>query len=111
MSLQEQITKMHLCVSEKDRLNIPLFAINPSRCVRFMNLISVSDLFDEVEIFRVKDDLIELCQAYGEVTALEIPRPLGSRNPYTYSYGVGKLFVKFESITNAKQARYRISGR
>ena len=76
-----------------------------------MNLISVPDLFDEEEIFRVKDDLIGLCQTYGEVTALEIPHPLGSTNPYKYSYGVGKLFVKFENITCAKLARYRISGR
>ena len=61
MSLQEQITKMHVCVAEKDKLNIPLFAINPSRCVQFMNLISVTDLFDAEEIFKVKDDLIALC--------------------------------------------------
>ena len=50
--------------SEK-KLNIPLFSINPSRVVQFMNMLSPADLFDEEEIYRVKDDLLEVCQEYG----------------------------------------------
>ena len=69
------MTKMHISVKEEEKLNIPLFAINPSRCIQFMNLISITDLFDEEEIFRVKDDLVSECQKFGEVIALEIPRP------------------------------------
>ena len=49
---------MHICVKEGEKMSTPLFAINPSRCVQFMNMISPTDLFDEQEIFRVKDDLI-----------------------------------------------------
>ena len=60
------------------------------------------------------------------MTALEIPRPKkieiivkyddnkiqsSESNQYECSYGVGKLFVMFENIVAAKQARYRISGR
>ena len=96
---------MHVSVSENDRFPIPLFAITPSRCVHFLNMISPVDIFDQEEVFRVKDDLIEECQNFGEVIALEIPRPCPkdvSKNLYTYSHGVGKLFVKFESILVAK---------
>ena len=67
---------MHVCVKEEEKMSIPLFAINPSRCVQFMNMISPTDLFDEQEIFRVKDDLIQECQKFGEVIALEIPKPM-----------------------------------
>jgi len=67
---------MHVSVAESKRLSIPLFAINPSRCVQFMNMISPADLFDAEEIFRVKDDLVQECQQYGEILALEIPRPV-----------------------------------
>ena len=113
MTLNEQIENMHVSVKEEDKFNIPLFAITPSRCVQFMNMISVSDLFDEEVIFLVKDDLVSMCENYGEVVALEIPKPaVNKEDPSTssFSYGVGKLFIKFENIIDAKRARYRISG-
>lgn len=102
---------------EAQKLTIPLFAVNPSRVVQFMNMMSASDLFDEEEIYRVKDDLIEVCQEFGEIIALEIPRPTLKKDAdekeklYEYTYGVGKLFVKFENVVSAKLARYRVSGR
>ena len=52
---------MHVSVAETDRFPIPLFAITPSRCVQFLNMISPVDIFDQEEVFRVKDDLIEEC--------------------------------------------------
>ena len=124
MSLQAQLQSMHVSVPadpDAQKLTIPLFAVNPSRVVQFMNMMSAADLFDEEEIYRVKDDLVEACQEFGEIIALEIPRPTHKPNAdpnqqpdedlHEYTYGVGKLFVKFENTTSAKLARYRISGR
>lgn len=62
-------------MTEEERIPTPLLTLCPSRCVQFMNMISVADLYDEEEIFKVKDDLISECQKFGEVVALEIPRP------------------------------------
>mmetsp|Transcript_6813 Transcript_6813/g.11489 ORF Transcript_6813/g.11489 Transcript_6813/m.11489 type:complete len:310 (+) Transcript_6813:324-1253(+) len=61
MSLHSQIKGMHFSVPEAQKFAMPLFAMNPSRCVQFMNMITPSDLFDEEEIFTVKDDLVAEC--------------------------------------------------
>jgi splicing factor U2AF 65 kDa subunit len=73
-----------------------------------MNMISVEDLNEEEEIFKVKDDLLTECKNYGEIISIEIPRP---DDVGIASFGVGKIFVKFNHIIAAKQARYKLSGR
>jgi hypothetical protein len=55
-------------------------------------------------------------------TPIRIPRPLSEKNYFESSkksflkngiatFGVGKIFVKFNHIIAAKQARYKLSGR
>lgn len=95
-------------VPDDKKLPIPLFAITPSRVVQFLNMISVEDLFEEEEIIHVKDDLLQECKNYGEIISIEIPRPDDQGHA---TLGVGKIFVKFNHIVAAKQARYRLSGR
>lgn len=95
-------------VPDDKRMPIPLFAMTPSRVVQFINMISYEDLADEDEIIHVKDDILEECKQYGEIISIEIPRPDDSG---LSTFGVGKIFVKFNHIIAAKQARYRMSGR
>jgi splicing factor U2AF 65 kDa subunit len=64
---------MHICVKEEDKIPIPLFALNPSKVVQFLNMISITDLFDQDELMNVGQDLVTLCQTFGDVEALEIP--------------------------------------
>ena len=104
---QQQIG-MHKNVPDDKRMPIPLFAMTPSRVVQFINMISAEDLFDEEEIILVKDDLLQECKHFGEIISIEIPRP-DSRGQATL--GVGKIFVKFNHIVAAKQARFKLSGR
>jgi splicing factor U2AF subunit len=73
-----------------------------------LNMISPSDLFDEDEIVFVKDDLINECKNYGEIISVEIPKP---DEKGMCTYGVGKIFVKFNHIVAAKQARHKLGGR
>ena len=95
-------------VPDDKKLPIPLFAMTPSRVIQFMNMISYEDLFEEDEIFQVKDDILTECRAFGEIISIEIPKP----DDYgVATFGVGKIFVKFNHIIAAKQARYRMSGR
>lgn len=68
----------------------------------------MEDLFDEEEIVQTKDDLLQECKNFGDIISIEIPRPDENGNA---SYGVGKIFVKFNHIVAAKQARYKLGGR
>ena len=65
---------MHICVKEEEKMTIPLFALNPSKVVQFLNMISIPDLFDQDELMNVGQDLVTLCQTFGDVEALEIPQ-------------------------------------
>jgi splicing factor U2AF subunit len=71
-------------------------------------MLSPEDLFEEEEVLTVKDDLLSECKSFGEIISIEIPRPDDNG---TASFGVGKIFVKFNHIIAAKQARYRLAGR
>lgn len=71
-------------------------------------MISYEDLFEEDEIIQVKDDILSECRGYGEIIYIEIPKP---DEVGIATFGVGKIFVKFNHIIAAKQARYRLSGR
>ncbi len=73
--------------------------MTPSRVVQFLNMISVEDLNEEDEIYKVKDDILTECKSYGEIISIEIPRP---DDHGIASFGVGKIFVKFNHIIAAK---------
>jgi len=62
-------------------------------------MISKEDLFEEDEIVRIKDDLLQELKIYGEIISIEIPKP---DEKGTCTYGVGKIFVKFNHIVAAK---------
>ena len=89
-------------------LTVPDFAIIPSRVVMFINAVSPEDLVDDADYDEIIDDFRQKCSAYGTVLNVEIPRP--NIENQTYTDEVGKIFVKFSSIKNAKIARYNLSG-
>ena len=69
----------------------------------------MEDLYETDHILQVKDDILEACKKYGEILSIEMPRP--DANNLATVGACGKIFVKFNHIVGAKQARYRISGR
>lgn len=124
----QNVTQVTNQVKEEEKWDIPLFAINPGRVVVFMNMMAPADLFDEEEVEQVRCDLVEQCETFGKVTSVQVPKPvlltetqhrtievtnkvdkIGSL--HAISPAVGKIFVKFESLVVAKQARFRLSGR
>lgn len=54
------------------------------------------------------DDVREECQKYGQVLDLKIPRPSGGSRQ---SAGVGKIFVKFDSVESTTKALKALAGR
>lgn len=56
----------------------------------------------------ILEDVQEECVKYGQILDLKIPRPSsGSRQ----SAGVGKIFVKFDSVESANRALKALAGR
>lgn len=73
--------------------------MTPSRVIQFINMISYEDLLEEDEIIRVKDDILQECKSFGEIISIEIPKPDDNG---VATFGVGKIFVKFNHIIAAK---------
>jgi len=89
-------------------LNVPEYALNPSRVVMFINAVSPEDLLDNSDYDEIIDDFRQKCSSYGTVLNVEIPKP--NIENQTYTDEVGKIFVKFSTIKTAKIARYNMSG-
>ena len=50
----------------------------------------------------------EECSKYGSIVELKVPRPVGGSRQ---SSGVGKIFVKYDSIESATKALKALAGR
>lgn len=89
-------------------LDIPRESQVPSTVIQLLNMFSVEDLFERDELDILKADLNTEARAYGEIDDIEIPMPdeKGQCVP-----GVGKVFIKYQNVLNAKIARYRINGK
>ncbi len=96
-------------VPSEKRIPIPGFAMTPSRVVQFLNMLTPEDLIDNEEYEAIREDILNVCNTFGEVVDIKIPRP----DPVTgeCSAAVGKVFVKFSHVVAAKQVRYRLAGR
>ena len=53
------------------------------------------------------EEVKEECSKYGQILELKIPRPTGARQ----NMGVGKIFIKYESIEVAEKAAQALAGR
>ena len=51
---------------------------------------------------------MEECQKYGSIVEMRIPRPSGGSRQ---SAGVGKIYLKYETVESAKKALEALAGR
>jgi splicing factor U2AF subunit len=59
-------------------------------------------------VIEIVEDVKEECEKYGPVLDIKIPRPsMGSRQ----SAGVGKIFVKYDTVESARKALAALAGR
>ena len=96
-------------VPSEKKIPIPAFSMTPSRVVQFLNILTPEDLIDDEEYESIREDIMNVCNTFGEVLEIKIPRP----DPKTgvASSAVGRVFVKFSHVVASKQARFRLSGR
>lgn len=73
-----------------------------------MNMVEPNELKDDQEYEEIMEDIEEECSKYGTVRSIEIPRP--SERGETVP-GLGKVFVEFDSATEAQRAQLNLAGR
>jgi splicing factor U2AF subunit len=79
----------------------------PTNVLCLMNMVTPEELADDDEYEEILEDVREECGKHGRVRSLEIPRPVGGMEPP----GCGKIFVEFESVTDAGTAAGALAGR
>ena len=81
----------------------------PSEVVSFTNMgITEEELADDEEFENIMEDMNEECGKYGKIISVVIPRPSKSGESVT---GIGKVFVRYESVEDATKARDALNGR
>lgn len=78
-----------------------------------MNMVEADELKDDEEYQEILEDIEEECSKYGTVRSIEIPRPpKGGRSRDDEQVpGLGKVFVEFDSPTEAQRAQLNLAGR
>ncbi|KAL4876569.1 hypothetical protein BJY04DRAFT_199667 [Aspergillus karnatakaensis] len=82
--------------------------LETSRVLQLLNMVTPEELMDNEDYEEICDDVREECSKYGNVIELKIPRPTGGSRQ---SPGVGKIFVKFESVEATTAALKALAGR
>ncbi|CAG8587806.1 3369_t:CDS:10 [Cetraspora pellucida] len=78
----------------------------PTTVLQLLNMVTPEELVDDDEYEDIVDDVREECSKFGRVIDMKIPRPgSGSLS------GIGKIFVRFESIEAAGAALRALAGR
>ncbi|PYH87887.1 hypothetical protein BO71DRAFT_436280 [Aspergillus ellipticus CBS 707.79] len=82
--------------------------LETSRVLQLLNMVTPEELMDGEDYDEICDDVNEECSKYGTVVELKVPRPSGGSRQ---SPGVGKIFVKFDTVESATGALKALAGR
>ena len=86
---------MHKNVPDEKKLPTPFYCTNPTKIVQLLNMLSIEDLFDFDEIELVRNDVLQLCQTFGEVISIVVPMPLrGGTKELTMKQGLDDEMLK-----------------
>ncbi|EAW11942.1 splicing factor u2af large subunit [Aspergillus clavatus NRRL 1] len=82
--------------------------LESGRVLQLLNMVTPEELMDNDDYEEICDDVREECSKYGKVLDLKVPRPSGGSRQ---SPGVGKIFVKFDTVESATNALKALAGR
>ncbi|CCX34389.1 hypothetical protein FPQ18DRAFT_332752 [Pyronema domesticum] len=82
--------------------------LEPSRVLQLLNMVTPEELMDNDEYEEICEDIHEECQKFGKLIDLKVPRPSGGSRQ---TAGVGKIFVRFESLESSQEALKGLAGR
>ncbi|OLY83891.1 Splicing factor U2AF 50 kDa subunit [Smittium mucronatum] len=82
-------------------------SVQPTPILQLLNMVDNDELVDDAEYNDILDDVRDECGKFGVVVDLKIPRPVEGMQVN----GVGKIFVKFQNISEATTALRSLAGR
>ncbi|KAL4916519.1 hypothetical protein BDW62DRAFT_211923 [Aspergillus aurantiobrunneus] len=82
--------------------------LESSRVLQLLNMVTPEELMDIEDYEEICDDVRDECSKFGRVIELKVPRPTGGSRQ---SPGVGKIFVKFDTIEATTAALKSLAGR
>ncbi|KAL3481663.1 hypothetical protein BJX99DRAFT_218094 [Aspergillus californicus] len=82
--------------------------LESTRVLQLLNMVTPEELMDGEDYEEICDDVQEECSKFGRVIEVKIPRPTGGSRQ---SPGVGKIFVKFDTIESTTAALKSLAGR
>jgi|TARA_B110000967_G_scaffold202179_3_gene240568 splicing factor U2AF subunit len=72
-------------------------------------MFEIDELRDDQEFADIEEDVRDECGKFGAVVEVAIPRPAGDGNKNVP--GLGKAFVRYETVSGAAAARDALHGR
>ncbi|CAG8500106.1 4705_t:CDS:10 [Funneliformis mosseae] len=81
--------------------------MQPTTVLQLLNMVTPDELVEDDEYEDIFDDVREECSKFGNVVDMKIPRPGHGGS----ASGVGKIFVRYESIDQAGIALRALAGR
>ncbi|GAM37937.1 hypothetical protein TCE0_033f08281 [Talaromyces pinophilus] len=82
--------------------------LETTRVLQLLNMVTADELINNEDYEEILEDVQDECSKYGQVLDLKIPRPAGGSRQ---SAGVGKIFVKFDTVESATNALKALAGR
>ncbi|OJJ41791.1 hypothetical protein ASPWEDRAFT_99650 [Aspergillus wentii DTO 134E9] len=82
--------------------------LETSRVLQLLNMVTPEELMDNDDYEEICDDVREECSKYGQILDVKVPRPSGGSRQ---SSGVGKIFVKFDTVESTTNALKALAGR
>ncbi|EGX93964.1 splicing factor u2af large subunit [Cordyceps militaris CM01] len=79
-----------------------------TRVLQLLNMVTAEELLDNDDYEEICEDVRDECSKYGKVLDVKVPRPAGGSRQ---SAGVGRIFVKFESVDSTTGALKALAGR
>ena len=87
-----------------------LFDQKPSCCLALKNLVQVTENHDAEDYKELEFDILDEMVRYGKVHRCHVPRPPKYGDPYLLK-GFGKVYVKFDTVEQAQNAKSKLLGR
>ncbi|KTW27876.1 uncharacterized protein T551_02843 [Pneumocystis jirovecii RU7] len=82
--------------------------LRPTRVLQMFNMVTPEELQDDDEYEEISEDIRDECSKYGKVLDLKIPRGIGGSRS---NFGVGKVYVRFETEMSCLKAMKDLAGR
>jgi len=79
-----------------------------SRVLQLLNMVTPEELMDPEEYDEICEDIRDECQKFGKLVDIKVPRPSGGSRQ---TAGVGKIFVRFETLDSSQIALKSLAGR